>query len=189
MGLNVTLETGRAMLHWNSCADAQTPKQAISYNICIGTSPGSMDILSPLAMINSGFRTITAPGNASADTSWIIRGIPQGTYYFSVQAIDNGFMPGAFSESYLFTFSPVGIASHESTTFTVSPNPCHERIAIREGSAAEPDSRIRIISETGRNFYEGVNPGSIDVSTWPAGFYLVQKTDSKATTSVKFIKN
>jgi hypothetical protein len=187
-GLEVTMEPDRAILHWNRSSDLQTPINALSYNICIGTLPDAHDVISPLALLNTGSRTITAPGNASADTSWIISGIPPGAYYFSVQAIDNGFMPGTFSNPHMFSYAPVGIEPHKTAAFSVSPNPCHERLVIHDETQAPPDSRIRIIGETGKCFFEGVNPAAIDLSSWPAGLYLLQKTDYSKSIPVKFIK-
>ncbi|MCX6267795.1 MAG: FG-GAP-like repeat-containing protein [Bacteroidetes bacterium] len=188
-GLNVTMEAEKAILHWNSATDAQTPKNAMSYNISIGTSPGSFDIFSPLSVPATGLRKITAPGNASADTSWIISGIPGGTYYFSVQAIDNGFMPGSFSTPLMFDFTPMGIAAPEQSTFSISPNPCQNRLMIHNGTSATFDLNILIVNELGRTCYQGNNPKEIDISSWSDGIYLVQSTTGKGTQSVKLIKN
>ena len=188
-GLEVTMEPDKAILRWNSSSDTQTLKNALSYNISIGTTSESHDVLSPLAVLNTGYRMVTAPGNASTDTNWIISDIPPGTYYFSVQAIDNGFMPGVFSAPKMFTYAPVGIDQHEKPTFSISPNPCHDRILIHDGTSAQPDIRIRIMDETGKCFYEGPNPGVMNIATWPNGMYMIQKTDSKVTLSAKFFKN
>ncbi len=189
LGLDVTMEPAKAILHWSRSSDTQTPKNALTYNIRIGTLPDSYEILAPLAILYSGFRTITAPGNASADTSWIISGIPPGTYYFSVQAIDNGFMPGEFSAPVMFNYAPLGIEQNGPAAFGISPNPCHERLIIRYDGASAPGSGIRIMNGSGKCCYEGAVPEMIDVSSWPGGIYLLQNTGRKEATSVKFIKN
>ncbi len=188
-GLSVTMDSEKALLHWNSSADAQTPRDAISYNICIGTQPGLFDVFSPLATLSSGNRSVTAPGNASSDTSWMIKGIPPGTSYFSVQAIDNGFMPGAFSTPHMFFYSPVGIGNHGEPAFSVFPNPARERINIHSENVDKQDFGIKIFGETGICLFEGINTEVVDISTWPQGIYLIQKTDSNEKLSVKFIKN
>jgi hypothetical protein len=188
-GLEVTMEADKAILHWSSASDAQTPKNALTYNICMGTMPDSHDVLSPLASRFTGNRAVTAPGNASSDTSWVISGIPTGTYYFSVQTIDNGFMPGSFSSPLMFNFTPMGIALNEASTFGISPNPCQNRLLIHVGDPADFDSKILIVNNFGQTYYQGCNPGAIDVSAWPKGIYLVQKSGPKGTTSVKLIRN
>ncbi len=188
-GLNATMDAGKAILHWNSAADTQTPKGSLSYNIRIGSLPDSQEILSPLAMLYSGSRKIAAPGNASADTSWVITGIPPGTYYFSVQCIDNGFKAGVFSGPCMFTYAPVGIDETKVSGLSLSPNPCHDRLYFNDGTISTDDFRVRIINANGNNCHESVNPKVVDVSAWPNGIYLVHATNSRETKSFKFIKN
>ncbi|MCX6306371.1 MAG: T9SS type A sorting domain-containing protein [Bacteroidetes bacterium] len=187
--LHATIEPGKAILHWGSASDAQTPKDALSYNIRIGTLPDAYDIFSPLALLYTGQRTITAPGNASADTNWMISGIASGTYYFSVQAIDNGFMPGPFSAPCMFSFAPVGVELVPAQGFGISPNPCRDVMKIHNGGQAGQDFNVRISDRAGQMRFQGVNPTEVDISSWPSGIYFLQKTDSMETLSVKFIKN
>jgi hypothetical protein len=187
-GLNSAMEAGQVILRWNSSSDAQTPKDALSYNIRIGALPDSYEILSPHAVLYTGYRTVSAPGNASADTSWIIRGIAPGTYYFSVQAIDNGFMPGTFSLPGMFTYTPVGIDNHAASTLKIFPNPCHDRVMIQTEPSPGDDCMIRILNGTGICYYESSTSGLIDVSTWPSGLYLVQLQFPTKVVTGKFVK-
>ena len=160
----------------------------MSYNISIGTVPGSYEIFSPLAIVNTGVRLVSAPGNAGADTSWALTGILPGTYYFSVQAIDNGFMPGEFSAPQMFSFAPVGIDNHLRSEIFITPNPCRDRININNGRTAPGTGRTRIFNETGIGYYDGSCPGSMDVAAWPAGIYFVQFQTENEVFTGKFIK-
>ena len=73
---------------------------ALTYNLRIGTTPGGCEILSPMALLN-GDRTITAFGNVGNNNTRTIdlsgySPLPEHIYY-SVQAIDNGFMGSGWS--------------------------------------------------------------------------------------------
>jgi hypothetical protein len=185
----VSMESDKAVLKWSRASDVQTAQNALTYNIRIGTLSDSFEILSPLSMLYTGLRTIASPGNAGADTSWIITGIPEGTYYFSVQAIDNGLMAGSFSTPYMFSYMPVGIDPVEKPAFSIFPNPSHDKIFFQDPEPANPDYRMKVVDETGKCFYEGSPLEMIDISSWPNGIYLIQKTDRLKTLSAKFIKN
>lgn len=194
-GANATIENDRIVFSWNSSNDAQTPKKALSYNICIGTQPEVFDILSPMADPISGSRTIVAPGNASADTSWIIAGIPAGTYYFRVQSIDNGFMPGAFSTPVIFICQTVGMMESEKDNFKLSPNPCTDHVFISNpgkesatGKMNFQDFSITILNSLGVQVFFGNNIKEIDVSSWPSGFYLARFQSGNTISIRKFIR-
>ena len=188
--LTVTLQSDKAILHWGSAGDSRTPKNGLSYNIRIGTQPDNSDILSPLASVSDGSRLVAAMGNTTTDTSYFLTGIPNGTYYFSVQAIDNGFRAGTFASPCMFSYSTVGIQNAgKDLGISFSPNPCHDYVTIRQSSSADVNSRIKIIYESGQCFYEGIVPDDLDISKWPKGLYLVQNLNSKELTSARFIKN
>ncbi len=45
----------------------------------------------------TGYRRIPALGNAQKRLFWILKGLPSGTYYWSVQAIDTAFCGSAWA--------------------------------------------------------------------------------------------
>ena len=75
----------RINLKWNKSTDAQTQQKGLTYNLRISTTPGGVEIVSPMSDINTGYRKIPALGNTDEDTSWTIFNLPEGTYYWSVQ--------------------------------------------------------------------------------------------------------
>jgi hypothetical protein len=114
-GLSATAAAGGAALSWNPATDPETPGPGLSYNIRIGTSPGAIDVTSPMADVATGRRLVSRMGNVQGNTSWTIRDLPTGTYYWSVQAIDNAFNPSEWAEEASFTVSQSGgIATHTS---------------------------------------------------------------------------
>jgi len=84
-------------LSWDKTTDIETPQDALTYNLRIGTSAGGFDIVSPMADPGSGYRRIPAHGVCNHLNSREIINLSPGTYYWSVQAIDNGFTGSAFA--------------------------------------------------------------------------------------------
>ena len=95
-GYNVTFK-------WDKSTDNETPQNGLTYNLSIGTSPGACDILSPMSDLNTGKRRIVGMGNAGHCNSKTIKGLADGKYYWSVQAIDNNFAGSGFAETRSFT--------------------------------------------------------------------------------------
>jgi hypothetical protein len=78
-----------------SATDDKTPSSGLTYNLRIGKTSGAQDILSTTSL-PSGQRKQLKAGNVRTNSTWFQKLTP-GTYYWSVQAIDNGYKGGAFS--------------------------------------------------------------------------------------------
>jgi uncharacterized membrane protein YeaQ/YmgE (transglycosylase-associated protein family) len=89
------------VLSWTPATDAETSSGGLSYNLRIGTSPGSDDVFAGMADTTSGFRTLPAIGNAQKKSSWRVY-LSGGTYYWSVQAVDAGFVGSAWATERTF---------------------------------------------------------------------------------------
>lgn len=92
------IEDNKLYLSWSKSYDNETPQLGLTYNLRIGTSTGGCEIMSGHALSN-GKRTIVDMGNVQHNTSWVINlpsPVPQKIYY-SVQAIDNGFLASEWS--------------------------------------------------------------------------------------------
>ena len=87
--------SNRAIFNWGSGSDNIDPDQSLGYNLKIGTSSGSNDLLSSATQFNNpnvGTRLIREFTN-----------IPWGTYYWSVQTIDaSGIVSSWSQENELF---------------------------------------------------------------------------------------
>ena len=111
-GLTSVVLGGNVTLSWNASADTQTASSGLTYNIYIGTSPGLVDMLSPMAEIYSGQRRLPARGPAQPGISQTIKGLLPGTYCWSVQAIDTAFAGSPFSKPVAtFTIPPYTFSS------------------------------------------------------------------------------
>ena len=102
---NLTVETSgnTAFLHWNAATDDHTYSGSLTYNIAVGSAPESCDIYSPMSNLETGKHYAISKGNAGMGTVWRINDLPNGTYYWRVQAIDQAFAAGPFSEMETFT--------------------------------------------------------------------------------------
>ena len=86
--LSVEIEGNTVILHWDASMDDHTHSGSLTYNIAVGSTPDSCDIYSPLSELETGKRYTVNKGNAGMGTLWRINDLPNGTYYWRVQAID-----------------------------------------------------------------------------------------------------
>jgi hypothetical protein len=93
--LGVSGRGRRFALHWFPATD---PNQAagLTYNVRVGTTPGGVEILSPLAVPGSGVRLVPVAGNAGPRTNLTLFLAPA-NYYWSVQAVDQSFRASGFA--------------------------------------------------------------------------------------------
>jgi hypothetical protein len=104
-------------LHWQPASDNQTASAGLTYNIRMGTTPGGGEIVSPMADPATGYRRIVAQGNVFHNTSWPIKNLQPGTYFWSVQAIDNNFSGSPFAPERSFTIAaPPCECPHQADT-------------------------------------------------------------------------
>ncbi len=95
-GLSANVSGSSVTFSWTAATDAQTPAGGLTYNLRVGSTPGSDDIVPAMANLSTGYRRIPALGNAQKRLSWTINGIT-GPVYWSVQAIDGAFAGGAWA--------------------------------------------------------------------------------------------
>jgi PKD repeat protein len=95
------------LLSWEEAEDDLTSSQALTYNIRIGTVPNGIDIVSPMSNSLNGYLKNPQERNAQLNKQYYINGLNIGTYYWSVQAIDQSFMGGEWGEEQTFTISVV----------------------------------------------------------------------------------
>lgn len=170
-------------LMWNRATDDHTPQLGLSYNIKIGTTPGGADIVQPMSSI-SGYRRIKELGNAQLNTFFILNDLSPGTYYWSVQAIDNAFIGGAFAEEQSFTVSDVNSLNGISTdAISIYPNPCKNKVTINC-----PDFIGANLYTTTGTLVKTSNKPEIDIQNLQAGMYLVTVQTGQGEYQSKIIK-
>jgi hypothetical protein len=116
--LSATVDGNNVHLNWSAGSDTQTPSSALTYNLRVGTTPGGSEIVAAHALAN-GTLTVPRHGNQGQLLSKLLNNLPNGTYYWSVQSVDAGFMGSAFAPEQSFT---VGGPVQHLVTFTITIN-------------------------------------------------------------------
>lgn len=110
-GLQTVISSNNDVLFsWLASTDAQTAQASLTYNLRVGAVPGGNDVIAAHALPN-GKLTIPRNGNQGNALSSKLKNLPDGTYYWAVQAVDAGFMGSEFAPEQSFTIGST--ATHE----------------------------------------------------------------------------
>ncbi len=120
-GLAAAVNGNRATLDWNKSTDAQTPSNGLTYNLRLGVTPGGVEILSPMADHGSGYRRLPQLGNTNHGNNWQVKNLPNGTYYWSVQAVDHEFAGSVFAAEQTFNVSGNRLSAPQNLQAATSP--------------------------------------------------------------------
>lgn len=102
--LNAVTIGNEVTLHWDAATDDLTHDNSLTYNVYISKqADGTGLVVSPLSDQANGYRRTSKAGNAGHRTTKKMSGLPEGKYYWSVQAIDNAFQGSAFASNESFT--------------------------------------------------------------------------------------
>jgi PKD repeat protein len=88
---------------WDKLPDCQS----CSYNLRIGTHPDSVNVMSPMSDLTTGFRYVIKSGNTYLNNQWIIKDMSPDTYYWSVQAVDQANTGGPWAPLQTFTLTNI----------------------------------------------------------------------------------
>jgi hypothetical protein len=111
---------GKVSLTWGGATDLENASTSLEYVLRVGTSPGTSDVVSPLATTsgkNLGLSTI----NGYLGTQSSLNNLSTGTYYATVQAIDQNAHVSLPSNTAVFT---IANPSHPPAT------PSHFTLAV-----------------------------------------------------------
>ncbi|HTK82428.1 MAG TPA: FG-GAP-like repeat-containing protein [Bacteroidota bacterium] len=184
------VQANSVRLSWDRSTDSQTDAHALTYNLRVGTLPSGSQTISPMANGATGYRQIVQLGNANLDSSWTLKGLPAGTYYWSVQAIDNAFAGSPFGGEQSFVISPMGVSeipgSIPSVTRLVQnyPNPFNPTTTVPFDLAHDGSVRIEIYNILGQNvkklaesdLHAGRYEAAFNGSDLPSGIYYCRMT-------------
>ncbi|MCC7373881.1 MAG: VCBS repeat-containing protein [Verrucomicrobiales bacterium] len=103
-GLSTSPIPNGVLLSWTPADDAESSR-FLSYNLRVGQTPQGSEIISALADPMTGQRRSATSGNAASAPRWQMVGLPNGTYYWTVQAVDAGYAASKFAPEQSFTIS------------------------------------------------------------------------------------
>ena len=150
-GLAASVDGADVSLSWAQASDPETPQSGLTYNIRVGSAPGAVDVIHPLSDAATGRRTHSRPGNAWHNQAWRLRGLAQGTYYWSVQSVDASFQGSPFATEGSFT---VGSGAGGDVTTRTDADPGLPRAFAVRGSYPNPfqtDTKVRFEMPTAEN--------------------------------------
>ncbi len=147
---------------WDKATDVNSPQGGLSYNLYIGTAPGSVDKKSPMATLPTGYRKIVNEGIKS--NNWSIKNLPAGTYYWSVQAIDNSFAGSGFASenSFIVAYS-TSVFPIDEQTLIINQN----GITLNVTESTSANSRQWKYSPVAGGPYSEAIPGATGLSYIP----------------------
>ena len=152
-------------LTWNNVSGLE---EEYTYNLKVGTTSGGIDVISPLAK-NNGERNVSQIGNADYNTSYTLSDLPKGlTYYWSVQAIDNGYAGSAFSAESSFTTNPFSLTTQITPAVTPETNNLFDYDNDGDLDRLAVSSTQTILSRNDQGIFTPVNttlPGAKE-ATW-----------------------
>ncbi|GMQ82121.1 MAG: hypothetical protein BMS9Abin05_1564 [Rhodothermia bacterium] len=159
-GLSAIVGSGEATLSWNPGSDVHTATPALTYSLRVGTAPGSSDVMSSMSSAETGRRWTPGLGNVQQNTSWTLRSLPVGLYYWSVQSVDNSFIGSAFAEESQFsvtTGAKVSTGTDDSSDLPrrtelnpIFPNPFNQSATISFEIAKSSSVRLAIYDLLGK---------------------------------------
>ncbi len=98
--------SGRSVsFSWSGASDRQTPEAGLTYNLRVGMTPGGSQVLAAMADPETGVRRISWRGNVGHNTTWTLRDLEPGTYYWGVQSLDQTYSGSPFTVEQSFTVS------------------------------------------------------------------------------------
>jgi hypothetical protein len=108
-GLVASQNQGVVTLTWTAPTDDITPGASLRYMIRVGTTPGGIDVVAPQALVgtNDGFRKTLSLGLYGSGGARLQSLIDGQTYYWSVQAIDHGYVGSPFAAEGSFVYDGV----------------------------------------------------------------------------------
>lgn len=202
--LAATVNGNTITFSWSPATDAQTPQAGLTYNLRVGTTPGSANVISPQANLSNGYRRLPAMGNTNLGTSWTLRVPGAGSYYWSVQAVDGSYAGGPFAAE-----QGTGVTAVEETDTQGSllriegPNPLSKAVTISYNLPTADHVRIGIYDVAGRlvrTLMDAEEPAGLATKSWDgkdaagqdvtSGLYLVRlhTTTAEAVNKVVVVR-
>jgi gliding motility-associated-like protein len=95
--LEVNRDEGTITFSWDAATDDLTAASALTYNLYVSTESQKDNYLASLSNLANGKRKVVFQGNVGHSTTYTLNGLPEGKYYWSVQAVDHGYAGSAFA--------------------------------------------------------------------------------------------
>lgn len=182
--LNEIVNGSDVTLAWDSGTDLESSNVQLTYNIYVGTISEGTDIVTPMSFISDGRRKVVGIGNAGSNKETILKNLPDGLYYWSVQSIDNQYEGSAFAAEQTFRIGQLSVAeAHQKRAFTYYPNAVENELTISAKKLVNEITITSVLGQTIQTTFPNQNEAYIDFSALEKGIYFVSvKIDTKKQT-------
>jgi hypothetical protein len=137
----------------------------------------------------TGYRIVQCLGNTNMQNIWSISRLMAGTYYWSVQSIDQAYSGSEFAEEGSFAVVATGVNDLEQDNITtVFPNPATNKIYVHSENPSAIEFKIHNVN--GQHLLEGTATSgqAIDISTLKEGIYFIHMYEDDEVAIQRFIK-
>ncbi|WMI68751.1 T9SS type A sorting domain-containing protein [Mangrovimonas sp. YM274] len=174
-GLSVEILENEVVLSWESGWDSESPIEQLSYNVYVGTITEGTDVVTPESNISSGYRKVVKLGNAQYKSQFSLLDLPDGTYYWAVQSIDNQYEGSEFSLENSFEVNSLGVNENVlSGSIRCFPNPVQNQLNI---VSSRKIKQVNVYTTLGQELMS-TNGSTLDVvidfSAMKSGMYFVE---------------
>jgi hypothetical protein len=153
MNLTTSFNDSTITFSWYKATDNETPQDGLSYNFYLGTESLQGDLKTSMSDNSSGYRRVVDLGNAQQNNSYTLnKALPNGKYFWSVQAVDHAFAGSEFApeQSFVILSSPQNVQIKHKDDFiklTWNEVPGAERYFIY--ASDDPESNFVNVSKQG----------------------------------------
>lgn len=175
------------MLQWETASDDYTPQSSLTYNVRVGTTPGSSDIMNSMCGAD-GSLLLPQMGNANQSLTLSLTHLPVGTYYWSVQTIDHQYKASDFSGEQSFTITSTDIV-HQQKQLQVYPVPFSDNVTVMLPEGSFHSAALQTLS--GKILLQKeIRSDKVTFSTseLPKGVYILQIHSENEVISKKVVK-
>ncbi|MBL9127258.1 MAG: VCBS repeat-containing protein, partial [Verrucomicrobiales bacterium] len=152
-----TVSDGDVRLAWSAPVDARTTNATLlTYDVRVGTAPGRGDVAMPPADLATGTRRIAEEGAERAPFR-LLRGLPKGTYYWSVQAVDTAQAGSAWATDGRFTITNTPPVIAPISPRTVAPSTTDSVVFAIDDAETPPDRLVARAESSDEGFIPASN--------------------------------
>jgi predicted nucleotidyltransferase len=185
-----TVNGNSVTFSWDKATDKETPQNGLCYNLVVQSNDGKI-IKSPLSDISNGIRKVVGIGNVGQINTWTLKDLPNGSYKWSVQAIDHNYAGSKFAPMSTFGVFPVNVIEMTDSKGLVEvyPNPVSQSLSV-----ISVDNIISVDYEfadlSGRVIRKGnfIGKTVIETGSFNPGVYLIKINNGKTSETIKIIK-
>ncbi|WP_299053828.1 FG-GAP-like repeat-containing protein [uncultured Polaribacter sp.] len=183
-------QTYQTIFEWNPATDDHTPSPGLTYAIKIGTTDGGEEIMK-VNSLDNGFRKLAGKGNVEHNLKWKLN-LPNGSYYWSVQAIDASFFGSQFSETKEVNISTLKVNEEENNYLKIYPTLFDNYIEINNINKL-PIEKISIYNMNGQKVisaFKNLDKSifTIETNGLSNGIYILEVISQDKKHTTKLIK-